>query len=278
MTDQKSINIILPDGDPEGIFKILLKTVRALRIPRPKLSSSKKQDDIEKPGVYFLIGVDPDDPDNQKVYTGESRNCYKRLIKHRREKDFWEEAVSFTSSRKKQWDFAYRKFVEHKCINGTINNNRFNIDQSNTNRPKLSEGKLIDAKDDFKYIKTILSVLGHNVFEPIRSEEDSIHVHINYKKLDSEGEYKNSGEITVFEGSEVDKEVIDSIKKRHLSERKKLIENGTINDDYVFTKDCAFSNPTIAAGVITGSSVSGRRRWVNEDDDTLNKLEDQGEI
>jgi hypothetical protein len=278
MRSQKSINIIIPNGDPGGIFKISLKTVRALRIPRPKLSSSKKQDDIEKSGVYFLIGEDPDDPDNQKVYIGEGRNCYKRLINHRREKDFWEEAVSFTSNRLSQWDVAYHKFVEHKCIDGTINNNRFNIEQSNTNKPNLYEGKLIDAKDDFKYIKVILSVLGHNVFEPIRSEEDSIHVHINYKKLDSEGEYKNSGEVTVFEGSEVDKELVDSIPNRHLSERKKLIENGTINDDYVFTKDCAFSNPTIAAGVITGSKVSGRRQWVNADGDTLNDLEERGEI
>jgi len=221
MRSQKSINIIIPNGDPEGIFKIVLNTVRALRIPRPKLSAAKKQGYIDKPGVYFLIGEDPDDPDSLKVYIGEGRNCYKRLINHRRKKEFWEEAISFVSNRREPWDVAYHKFVEHKCIKETINKDRFNIDQSNTNKPNLSEGKLTYAENDFEYIKTILSVLGYKVFESIRSEKNSINVYIKHKDLEAEGEYKKSGELTVFKGSSVYPETKSSIPKRHLRERKK---------------------------------------------------------
>ena len=64
----RSINIFLLDGDPNGIrvAQIMMSTIQAIAFRRNKLGEVRKTfPEIERPGVYILIGEDENEPDRQ---------------------------------------------------------------------------------------------------------------------------------------------------------------------------------------------------------------------
>ena len=67
----RSINIFLLDGDPDGIrvAQIMMSTIQAIAFRRNKLGEVRTPfPEIERPGVYILIGVDESEPDWQLAY------------------------------------------------------------------------------------------------------------------------------------------------------------------------------------------------------------------
>ena len=71
----RSINIFLLDGDPNGIrvAQIMMSTIQAIAFRRNKLGEVRRTfPEIERPGVYILIGEDETEPDRQLAYIGES--------------------------------------------------------------------------------------------------------------------------------------------------------------------------------------------------------------
>lgn len=75
LTKPRSINIFLLDGDPNGIrvAQIMMSTIQAIAFRRNKLGEVRKTfPEIERPGVYILIGEDENEPDRQLAYIGES--------------------------------------------------------------------------------------------------------------------------------------------------------------------------------------------------------------
>lgn len=82
MTKPRSINIFLLDGDPNGIrvAQIMMSTIQAIAFRRNKLGEVRKTfPEIERPGVYILIGEDESEPDRQLAYIGESEGVGDRL-------------------------------------------------------------------------------------------------------------------------------------------------------------------------------------------------------
>jgi len=67
--------------------------------PRSQLAQLSKREGIRRSGVYFLIGSNPKDPAQEKVYIGESDNIWTRLILHNKDvdKEFWEKTIIVTS-------------------------------------------------------------------------------------------------------------------------------------------------------------------------------------
>ena len=63
------INILLPEGDPNGIKIIEISgwKGKTFVIPRGKLKNIKEREESNYPAIYFLFG-DGDDPIRQKVY------------------------------------------------------------------------------------------------------------------------------------------------------------------------------------------------------------------
>jgi hypothetical protein len=54
----KTIQIFLPDGNARSIriAEITSRTVRAIQIPRSKISDAGKRDEVKSVGIYFLFG------------------------------------------------------------------------------------------------------------------------------------------------------------------------------------------------------------------------------
>mgnify|MGYP000959015701 CR=1 FL=1 len=104
----KSINLFLMDGEATGRIKCTLAnwTGIAYRIPRTDLDKCKGRDDLSQSGVYFLFGMS-DQTGEAVVYIGQAgvrkngEGLLYRLQEHKRnpDKDYWTEAVVFTTSK-----------------------------------------------------------------------------------------------------------------------------------------------------------------------------------
>lgn len=103
----KNINLFLMDGDASGRIKCTLAnwTGVAYKIPRTGIEKCKNREDLKWSGVYFLFGVSDDTGENI-AYIGQAgirkngEGILYRLMEHKRnpDKDYWTEAVVFTTS------------------------------------------------------------------------------------------------------------------------------------------------------------------------------------
>jgi hypothetical protein len=95
------------DGDSSGRVKCTLAnwTGVAYKIPRTELEKCKGRGDLSQSGVYFLFGTS-DQTGESVVYIGQAgvrkngEGILFRLQEHKRnpDKDYWTEAVVFTTS------------------------------------------------------------------------------------------------------------------------------------------------------------------------------------
>ena len=95
------------DGDASGRIKCTLAnwTGVAYKIPRTGIEKCKNREDLKWSGVYFLFGVSDDTGENI-AYIGQAgirkngEGILYRLMEHKRnpDKDYWTEAVVFTTS------------------------------------------------------------------------------------------------------------------------------------------------------------------------------------
>jgi len=95
-----SIEIFVPDGDPEGLRIISLKnwTGIGLVFQRQSWTETKRRPEFDRTGIYILLGYGEDDPDMPVLYIGQTDELRKRLDQHIRTKDFWDRGVVFVSS------------------------------------------------------------------------------------------------------------------------------------------------------------------------------------
>ncbi|MFM7678058.1 MAG: GIY-YIG nuclease family protein, partial [Roseiflexaceae bacterium] len=131
----KSINLFLMDGVPSGRIKCTLAnwTGVAYKIPRNELDKCKGRDDLSQSGVYFLFGIS-DENGEGVVYIGQAgtrkngEGILYRLLEHRRnsEKDYWNEAVVFTTSNN-SFGPTEISYLEHRFTQLAKSANRYQI-------------------------------------------------------------------------------------------------------------------------------------------------------
>ena len=95
------------DGTPAGRIKVTLAnwTGVSYKIPRTELEMCKDLEMLKQSGVYFLFGTSDETGENV-VYIGQAgirkngEGLLYRLQEHKRnpDKDYWTEAVMFTTS------------------------------------------------------------------------------------------------------------------------------------------------------------------------------------
>lgn len=276
LENAKRIELFLPTGNAQGVCEVttVAPPVRAVRTPRAELSSAKGLVEVESPGLYFLFEETYNAGEKQRVYIGESTDCYQRLSKHKSDKEFWDTAIMFMSYVQEDITLDQQKYMEHKAIREAKKIGRFEV--VNKNEPKkknITLGRKSDFSKIMESIKSILSVLNFKVLEPI--EEEGTIVNIDYKNLNAKGSYKN-GELTVFEGSELDKDITNSFRKTYMEKRKNLQDKGVITEKggvLVFEEDYPFDSPSEAANILCGARLNGWKHWVGSDGKSLDELD-----
>ncbi len=293
----KSINVYLMDGDANGRIKCTLAnwTGIAYKIPRTDLEKCKDRDDLKQSGVYFLFGTS-DETGKGVVYIGQAgarkngEGILNRLMEHKRnpKKDYWTEAIAFTTSNN-SFGPTEISYLENRFVNLAIDANRYEV--KNENDP--TSGNIIEEKESeleefIDYAKVIMGTLGHKVFEPIvdktlnedQTQTDNVdpskimlHLERNIKnvgKVEANGRQTAEG-FVVLAGSQispVDDETISStIRKRR--------KTAPINAEGVLQEDLLFTSPSSAAEFVVGKSENGLARWKTQDGRSLKSLESE---
>lgn len=291
----KSINLFLMDGEASGRIKCTLAnwTGLAYKIPRIELDKCKDRDDLKQSGVYFLFGKS-EELEKGIVYIGQAgarkngEGILNRLQEHKRnpKKDYWTEAIVFTTSNN-SFGPTEISYLENRFCNLAIQANRYEV--KNENDPtigNITEEKESEMEEFIDYAKVVMGTLGHKIFEPYaRTNEDAIKKQTNIdtennvilylkRKVKEFGEVQATGVQTsdgfvVLSGSHIST-IDDNTVPVVLKERKKTVkldENGNL------INNMSFSSPSYAAVFVIGKSANGLVSWKDRNGKTLKELE-----
>ncbi len=161
-----SVRVFLPGGDPDGI-KVVEKsnwTGCGLVVPRALFSEGKARPELERAGVYVLVGPAEISPLPQ-VYVGEGDPVRPRLEQHAKLKDFWTHAVVFTS-KDQNLNKAHVQRLEARLVELARVSKRCVIDNSNIPQaPSLSEADTAEVEGFLADVLLCLPILGYGFFE-----------------------------------------------------------------------------------------------------------------
>ena len=298
-TRGKNIQLFLMDGDAGGRIKCTLAnwTGVAFRIPRTELDRCKDREDLKQSGVYFLFGVS-DETGKGVVYIGQAgarkngEGILNRLQEHKRnpEKDYWTEAVVFTTSNN-SLGATEISYLENRFCNMAISAKRYDVKNGNDPTPgNITEEKESEMEEFIDYAKVIMGTLGHKLFEPISKpvtvvptvqpdeNKDSglpLHMERTIKgvgKVEADGAQTTEG-FVVLQGSHISLVDDDTIPATIKDRRRNapMDENGILQEDMLFT------SPSYAAMFVIGKSANGLTSWKTSDGKTLKLLEAEQE-
>ena len=272
-----SVRIFIPNGEPEGL-RIIEKsnwTGQGLAFPRAIYAAVRGQEEFKRTGVYVLW-CPTESGELPLVYVGEG-DLRDRLDTHEKNKDFWTQAVTFTS--KDQYlNKAHAQYLEAHLVSLAYQAKRCQMD--NANFPKIPSLSAADAADADLFLADMimcLPILGVNFFnKPRTREKKSLGLFLKTKGITAQG-YDDAEGFFVQSGSQAVKEEVASIHGHVSNLRKVLLEEGLLEDAgsvYRLTQDYLFTSPSTASGVFLGNSSNGRVEWKDDIGRSLKEIQE----
>ena len=287
----KSINLFLMDDDPNGRIKCTLAnwTGVTYKIPRTALEKCRGRDDLSQSGVYFLFGVSDQTSDNV-VYIGQAgvrkngEGILYRLQEHKRNpnKDYWTEAVVFTTSNN-SFGPTEISYLENRFTNMAITAKRYSVKNGNDpSQGNITEEKESELEEFIEYATIVMGTLGHKVFEPLlqpmiasslSNEVCAQKEHVFYiKRSNANAQARLTSEgVVVLTGSVIREGIVpscpDFVKKVREDNKEYIDENN------VLQKDILFKTPSGASAFVLGAPTNGNVEWKTEDGRTLKEVE-----
>lgn len=293
-TRGKSINLFLMDGEASGRIKCTLAnwTGIAYKIPRIELEKCKDREDLKQSGVYFLFGTSDETGENV-VYIGQAgarkngEGILNRLQEHKRnpEKDYWTEAIVFTTSNN-SFGPTEISYLENRFCNLAISAERYIVKNGNDPTPgNITEEKESEMEEFIDYAKVIMGTLGHKVFEPKikitmpdeENEQDNEEPLLYLKRtIKNLGTVEATGRQTaegfvVLKGSHISS-ADDETAPIVIRERRSKVK---VDSSYILQEDVLLTSPSYAAIFVIGKSANGLISWKTEEGKTLKSLEDE---
>lgn len=279
----KTIQIFLPGGDPRGIrvAEITTRIVQVIEVPRSLLQDFLKMPESAQVAVYFLFGEGDEDAD-PKVYIGQTGDLRARLVKHNKDKGFWQRALILIS-RTNSLTQTHALFLEWYCLQMARRAERYSAENGNCgSKPHTPAPLEADCLEIFETGQTLLATLGYPVFDAVSASASARDAdEIFYCKAsgaDARGLYTPEG-FVVLKGSTGRRANVPSILGTPAERfREKLLDSGVMREDgekVIFDKDHLFNAPSMAAIALTGRSANGWLEWKNKDGVTLDELKRQ---
>ncbi|MDY4611629.1 MAG: GIY-YIG nuclease family protein [Sphaerochaetaceae bacterium] len=284
----KSINLFLMDGEPSGRIKCTLAnwTGVAYRIPRTALDLCKERDDLKQSGIYFLFGIS-DQTGNNIVYVGQAgarkngEGLLYRLQEHKRnpDKDYWTEAVVFTTSNN-SFGPTEISYLENRFCGLALAAKRYDVKNGNDpTHGNITEEKESELEEFVDYARIVMGTLGHKVFEPLvalkltsvtdTASDDEPVLYFNRTNLKATGRRTSDG-FVVFKGSSIASVLQKSCPETVVKLREK--HKAKYNDDHILLEDIIFTSPSAAAAFVGGSSLNGNEMWKAADGMSLKNI------
>ena len=285
------------DGTSIGRIKCTLAnwTGVAYKIPRTELDKCKGRGDLSQSGVYFLFGTSEEN-DKNVVYIGQAgvrkngEGILYRLQEHKRnpDKDYWTEAIVFTTSNN-SFGPTEISYLENRFCSLASDAKRYIV--KNGNDPtsgNITEEKESELEEFIDYAKIVMGTLGHKLFEkltelkkpgdPIDISNDDLLLHLKRKSKKSgiliEAMCKQTSEgFVVLKGSLIETKDSDSIPSGIKDSRKKA----QIDQYGILQEDILFRSPSYAAAFVIGGHANGLMEWKTEDGKTLKEIENSGD-
>lgn len=302
-TRGKNIQLFLMDGEATGRMKCTLAnwTGIAYKIPRTELDKCKEREDLKQSGVYFLFGTS-DETGKRVVYIGQAgarkngEGILNRLQEHKRnlDKDYWTEAIVFTTSNN-SFGPTEISYLENRFCNLAIEAKRYDVKNGNDPTPgNITEEKESEMEEFIDYAKVIMGTLGHKLFEPISKpamkKQDGVPIKVeDTMRLRLERMIKNVGKVeadgcqtpegfVVLQGSHISKIDDDTIPATIKERRRNAVAGKLVDSDGVLLENMLFTSPSYAAMFVIGKSENGLTRWKTEDGRTLKSLEESNGV
>lgn len=295
----RSVKLFLVDGSPTGVVtaEIINWTGHALLAPRSDLSVVRKRQELQRTGVYLLLGEVATTSERRRVYVGESDDVGRRIEQHAssRSDDFFERFCIFTN-KDSNLTKAHARYLESRLTSIAKESGRAEV--LNGNVPPtgvLAESDIADMEYFIEQIELVLPVLGFDILKKTRGrptktggiDGDTLaKMHPpgrsgpNIEKIDLILTDQRTGvvaraildeaEYVVLEGSTA-RSTPQASLEQHLSSyfalRESLISDGalvSVVDQPAllrFSRDVVFRSPSAASAVILGRSDNGRRTW-----------------
>jgi len=273
-----SIKLFLPKGSSDRLRVAELSnwSGKAVACSRDELSELCSRDEARQPGVYFLVGNDPETGEPM-VYIGEAEELGKRLKQHLG-KEFWVQVITF-SSKDENLTKAHIKYLEGKLIDSGQEAGRAIIANSQASGAKLPESDQAEMDVFLSRMLRLLPVMGTSIFTPSATEEVKAKERLicRIKELTAYGQRTANG-FAVFKGSQAVLAHRPSASRAKLS-RERLVEKGVlepVDGHYVFSRDYEFTSPSIAGTVVCGGATNGLTAWKNSKGVKLRELDEKG--
>ena len=291
ITRGKSINLFLIDATPTGRIKVTLAnwTGLAYKIPRTELEKCKNIDILRQSGIYFLFGTS-DDTGESVVYIGQAgvrkngEGLLYRLQEHKRnpDKDYWTEAVVFTTSNN-SFGPTEISYLENRFVKLALEAKRYTVKNSNDpTSGNITEEKESELEEFIDYAKIVMGTLGHKTFErlitgpsymPEESPSTSIPsvlFELKQGKVDAKGQRTTDG-FVVLKGSRVRTQIAPSCPKHAKKAREQYV---TFTEaDGILSTDILLRSPAEAACFVTGTSINAREAWRTAEGKSLKEIE-----
>lgn len=274
-------------GDPEGIVLSYISnwSGQAIKIPRNTFQDIAEFSEVKKPGIYFLFGSNPDNPDDKWVYVGEANNLFDRLKQHLADdtKSFFDTVVCF-SSKDENLTVSHTKYLEKISIEHVAKNSVYKLLNGNGGTGvSLSRMLQDEMQTFFENMQVLLPTVGFSLFNNNLKSSDqfssstSTIVKLNLKVGGIVANaVLNPNSFEVISGSQVNPNVNDSLSDGYKSLRATLIERGILGSDngkLKFLENYEFTSSSAAATIIVGYPINGRTNWKTSDGKTLKEYE-----
>jgi len=277
-----TIKLFLPRGDAKSLrtAEISNWTGKAIAAPRTELEELLQREEMDKSGVYILLGTDPD-TGTPHAYIGEAEVIRDRLKQHK-SKEFWISAIVFIS-KDENLTKAHVRYLEGRLISEATQVSRFSLENGQSSGSKLPESDREDMEVFLSRIRQLLPVLGTDILipvgQPAAQQQSGGILFCRSKGTEARGHRTPDG-FVVLKGSTAVLQERQAAHKWPASTalRNQLIADRTLihkGDYYVFTKDVEFSSPSAAAAVIEGGSANGLIEWKTNDGRVLKDLDEQ---
>jgi Domain of unknown function (DUF4357) len=285
ISEGKTIKVFLADGNPNGVLtaEIFNWTGKVLVAPRSQLEKLAKRAELDRTGIYVLVGNDPQSTLKERVYVGESDNILSRLAQHNSdsEKDFWDRTIAVIS-KDENLTKAHVRYLESRIIRLTAQAQRASLQNStNPEVPKLPESDKSDMEFFLHQLEMLLPVLGFSFMVPVPvlplqidaqgDQGSDLSPIFEYKGNEFHAEAREiEGVFVVLAGSKFRVRTLQSMAQGYSELRQELIKDGILveRDGFLFlNKNFEFSSPSAAALIVSGTTVNGRNAWKTKDSD-----------
>lgn len=266
------ITILVTDGQPEGA-RVVEKsnwTGRGLVFSRADLAAAIEQG-LATPGIYVLIGDDPDEQFEHQIYVGQGEDVGKRLKQHQGDdnKEFWNDTVVFVSGNE-SLNRAHISHLESSLIRLATDAKRALLVNGNQPAdPRMAASDTAVADGFLAEMLAIFPVLGVTAFDlpTAKASVQRRRYFLAGPDTSGEGEERSDG-FFVYAGALARIHETPSLDATFKRLRDRLVSAGTLQEAdgcYHLTEDTLFSSPSSAAAALLGRSANGRTEWKDAD-------------